>query len=233
LNLALDAQPAEQSNSIPSTEQIVRRLETARAQNRSRFRPYEVVRIYKLFGKDLSKNKSEVIARVAFFPPATQTYRIDKAAGMALGEKIVRKILQSENQLLADRGAYDISIHNYTFRFLRQEDLNGRRCQVLEITPLRKDTNLLRGSIWIDAETYLPHRVEGEPAQEPSWWVRDIHVVLDFRDVGGMWLQTGFSSTANVRLLGRYTLSSQDAQYDFGQRVEIEADLIKRSRPDE
>jgi len=230
--LALDAQPAEQSNSIPPTDQIVRRLDTARTQNRSRFRPYEVVRSYKLFGKDLSKSKSEVIARVAFFPPATQSYRIDKAAGMALGEKIVRKILQNENQLLADRSASDISTRNYTFRFLRQDVLNGRRCHVLEITPLRRDTNLLKGSIWIDAETYLPHRVEGEPAQEPSWWVHDIHVVIDFRDVGGMWLQTGFSSTANVRLLGRYTLTSQDLRYNPGddEKVEIEADLIDQSR---
>jgi hypothetical protein len=85
----------------------------------------------------------------------------------------------------------------------------------------------LRGVIWVDAQTYLLHRVEGQPAKDPSWWVRDIHVVLDFQDVRGMWLQNALSSTANVRLLGRHTLTARDVEYKIG---ELDADLRPESR---
>jgi hypothetical protein len=221
---------SKELNRIPNTELIVSRLESARANSRTRLKPYEVVRSYKLFAKEPSRSKSEVVAYIAFFPPAVQTYRIQKTQGLGLGETIVRKILQSEDQLLANRSASDISTENYTFRFLREDDLNGRRCYVLEIRPLRKDVNLLRGSIWVDANTYLLHRVEGEPARDPSWWVHDIHVIFDFREVEGMWLQTGLSSSANVRLLGRHTLVARDLEYKTGG---LAADLITESRQHE
>jgi hypothetical protein len=40
-----------------------------------------------------------------------------------------------------------------------------------------------------------------------------IPVAIRFRDVNGMWLQTDLVSTANVRLLGQYTMVSRDMAY--------------------
>jgi len=44
--------------------------------------------------------------------------------------------------------------------------------------------------------------------------VRDIHIALVFGEVEGMWLQTGFRSTAKVRLLGEHTVVSRDLEVD-------------------
>jgi hypothetical protein len=74
---------------------------------------------------------------------------------------------------------------------------------------------LVRGNIWIDAKTYLPLRMEGEPAKNPSWLVRDVHIALLYSDVGGMWLQTSLEATATVRILGTYRLISRDMQYQI------------------
>jgi len=172
-------------------------------------------------------NKSEVLAAIEFIPPNIYNFRIHKTEGSGFGEKIVRRILQSENHLLTNPKGSDISPLNYRFRFVREEKLKGSPCYVLEINPLRKDTNLLTGLIWVDANTYLLHRIEGEPAKDPSWWVHDIHVVLDFENIDGMWLQNALSSTANVRLLGRHTLTARDAEYKLG---ELEADVRSKSR---
>jgi hypothetical protein len=206
-------QPAIQS---PTTESVVARMIEARTESRNRLRPYQVLRNYKLFGKDRQKTKSEVAADITFVPPDVQQYIIHKIDGLGLGEVIVRKILESENELLTNRSASDISKANYDFRLIREDTLNSQPCYVLEIRLLRKHTNLLRGVIWVDASTYLPHRIEGEPAKPPSWWVHDIHVTLDFQDVHGMWLQTALLSTANVRLLGPHTIVSRDMEYRMG-----------------
>ena len=216
LNLmaAVWAQPATKpATESPSTESVVARMVEARNQNRSRFRPYQVIRNYKLFGKEQQKTKSEVAAEINFVPPDVQQYTLHKIDGLSLGEVVVRKILDSENELLTDRNASDISNVNYDFRLLREDTLNSRPCYVLEMRPLRRDKNLLRGFVWVDASTYLPLRIAGEPAKAPSWWVHDIHVTLDFQDVHGMWLQTGLVSTANVRMLGQHTIVSRDVEY--------------------
>ena len=141
-------------------------------------------------------------ANVSFFPPATKKYTIQKAIGVSFGETLVRRMLKSEVEIAKDYASTDFSPENYDFRFILEEITGGQRRYVLELLPKRKDKNLLQGKIWVDAGTYLPQRIEGEPVKTPSWWLRRLHIELGFGEVGGMWLQTALEATATVRILG-------------------------------
>ncbi len=176
-----------------------------------------MTRHYRLFGKEKHTTKSEVIADVTFVPPDVKEYAIQRAKGTGVGEKIVRQMLDQETKVVKNYGSTDISPANYDFRFLNEEELNGRRCYVLELLPRRKDKNLLRGKTWVDAATYLLHRTEGEPAKAVSWWLRDVRISLVYGEVGDMWLQTASESSANVRLLGQHTMLSRDLDYKFSK----------------
>jgi hypothetical protein len=112
-----------------------------------------------------------------------------------------------------------LSADNYDFRFVREADVSGQHCYVLELLPRRKEPHLLRGEVWVDADTYLPRRFEGEFAKSPSWWVRDVSVTFTYGDVGGMWLQTVTEAAANVRILGRSTMVSRDVKYKITELV--------------
>jgi hypothetical protein len=189
----------------------------ARVENRTRLRPYSVVRDYKLFGKERQTAKAEVLADVTFVPPDVKHYAIRQASGMGLGEKIVRQMLDHETDIVKDYDSTDLTPYNYDFRWVREDQLNGQRCYVLEILPKRKGKTLLRGQIWIDAATYQLRRTEGEPGKAPSWWLRDARIVLVYGDVGGMWLQTASESTANVRFVGPHTMVTRDVEYKFSE----------------
>lgn len=208
---------AQAVSPAPHLETIVVRMAQARAENRARLRAYTVTRDYKLFDKERQDPKSQVTADVAFVPPNLIRYAIEQTSGTGWGEKIVRRILANEAKIAKEYAATEISAANYDFRFLREEEVEGRRCYTLELLPKRKDKHLLRGNIWVDADTYLLRRVEGEPAKSPSWWVREVRLVLLFGDVEGMWLQTASEATANVRIAGQYTLVSRDVKYKVGE----------------
>ena len=210
---------AQTGSSVPTVETIIARMAQARAENRARFRPYIVTRDYQLFGKDGSEAKAEVIADVAFVPPDSKKYAIQKTSGSGLGQMIVSRILASEAEITKDYASTDLSPENYDFRFNREEYVSGQRCYVLELLPRRKDKHLLRGNVWVDAKTYLLRRFEGQPARNPSWWVRDVRVALAYGDVGGMWLQTASKSTAKARILGQYTVVSRDVKYKITELV--------------
>jgi len=189
----------------------------ARESNRTRLRPYSVTRDYKLFGREKQDTKAEIIADLSFVPPDVKHYAIRQASGMGLGEKIVRQMLDHETDIVKDYGSTDLTAANYDFRFVREEELSGRRCYVLEMIPKRKGKTLLHGQIWIDAMTYQLHRTEGEPGKAPSWWLRDSRIVLTYGDVGGMWLQTASESSANVRFVGPHTMVAHDLEYKFSE----------------
>ena len=78
---------------------------------------------------------------------------------------------------------------------------------VLGIVPKRKDKSLLRGHIWVDASTFRIRRIEGVPAKSPSFWLKNIHITLQFAQLGGMWVPVTFDAVATVRILGQYTLA--------------------------
>jgi hypothetical protein len=201
----------------------------ARSENRARLRPYSVTRDYRLFGKEKQMARSEVIARVTFDPPGIKQFVIQQASGTGMGERIVRQMLEHETEIGRNNASTDLSPANYGFRYLREEELAGRRCYVLGIVPRRSDKSLLRGQIWVDAVTYLLHRTEGEPARSPSWWLKDARLALVYSDVGGMWLQTSSESSAEVRFLGRHTMLSRDVEYSMSTMA-ASADPVPRGR---
>ena len=68
----------------------------------------------------------------------------------------------------------------------------------------------------MDAENYRIHRVVGEPAKSPSWWIKKLEITVAFGNVQGMWLQTMSHAEADVRLFGHNILSAQDVSYQTG-----------------
>jgi hypothetical protein len=206
-----------QTESAVPTENIIARMARAQEENHARFRPYIVTRDYKLYGEETIAPTSQIIAELTFVPPYLKSYVIRHINGTRMGERIVRRMLEGQIAFAKDSGSTDISQENYDFRFVREEDMNGHHCYVLELLPRRKDKNLLRGNIWVDAKTYLLHRVEGEPVKSSSWWLRDVRIVLLFGNVGEMWLQTSSKGTANVRIAGPSTMISQDVSYEIDE----------------
>lgn len=217
---------AQTASTIPPIEAIIAGMALARAENQARFRSYIVTRDYELFGKEREKTKSHVIADISFVPPATKNYTIQKAIGTSFGETIVRRMLMSEVEIARDYASTDFSPDNYDFRFMIEENVGGQHCYLLELLPKRKDKNLLQGKIWVDAGTYLPQRIEGEPVKTPSWWLRRLHIELVYGEVSGMWLQTALEATATVRILGPHTMVSRDVKYQMSDLVA--ADHLQR-----
>jgi hypothetical protein len=200
-------------------ETIISRMTQAREENRASFRAYVVTRDYNFFGKERDKSKSQVIADISFVPPDSKNYTIQQTKGSGLGEKVVRRMLESEMDIAKNHGATDISTDNYDFRFDKTEEMNGETCYLLELLPKRIDKNLLKARIWVDANTFVIRRMEGEPAKSLSWWLRNVRITFLFGEVGGMWLQTASESTVTVRILGRYTMVANSIKYKMGEVV--------------
>jgi outer membrane lipoprotein-sorting protein len=218
--MAVTCVSAQTQNRIPTSEEIVAQMARAQDENRAHFRPYKLTRDYKLFrGDNHNQPRSRLVAEISVAPPDSKKYTIENPNGSPLDERIVRKMLDGEVAFAKNSGSSDLTGENYDFRLIREDEISGQRCYVLDLVPKRKSKNLLRGSIWVDAHSYLPLRVEGEPAQNPSWWVADARIVLLYGYVGPMWLQTFSESTANVRIIGRSTMTWQDVRYQMDELV--------------
>jgi hypothetical protein len=194
----------------PPLEALVERVR--QAQVASRTPPnYELVREYQISGMGRNSVQSHVTAALEF-SPGRNSYTIQKHDGSARGTDVVRRILDHEvdasrlKSKTSDGPA--LSPANYDFRYQGEVVLEGKQCYLLGLLPKRKEKELIEGQAWIDESTFEVRRIEGDLAKSPSIWIRRVHVIIAFDDVDGNWLQTNLNATADVRLFGPQTLTS-------------------------
>lgn len=201
---------AQTANSL-SLADIVSRMHAAEGAEQNR-PSYTLLRQYRLSGADPNAATSEVLAEVDYVPPSRKEFSIRKAEGNERGAKIVRRVLEHEATMAKGSVNADFCPDNYDFALLGQETLNGRPMYVLELKPKHPLVELLRGKAWVDRETFLVVRAEGEPAKNPSWWIKDLKVTIDYGRADGVWLPLATRATAELRLVGTHTLTSKDLE---------------------
>jgi len=211
--------PTASSQNMPLAS-IIDAAEQAQAKSHPQI-SYRVLREYWLFSGNDSKATSDVVAEVNFRPPASRDYRIDKTSGSERGQQIVRRVLdhEVENRSKVDRIRTAMTRNNYAFTYLGEADLNGQTFYRLGLKPKRKDKGLIAGGVLIDEHTFLVRQIEGEVAQAPSWWLKTVHLKIEFADFNGTWLQTNMEAVADVRLVGVHTLTSRILDYQGAAEV--------------
>jgi hypothetical protein len=205
------AQGRAASGGMPDLSTIIARMMAAQQNNRLQARPLVVKRAYQLLDK-LQDQKAQVVATITYMPPDQKQYRIESSYG-GLGEKILRDVLEKETESPKNPDRKELSTQNYDFRLLGTETVEGGLCYVVGLNPKREDKDLIRGQMWIDWQTYNVRRVAGNPAKNPSWWIRDLYILMTFGEVDGMWLRTFTHAVANVRFKGKYEMVSRDVDY--------------------
>lgn len=196
----------------PDLNLIVERLENVQCRNPAQSEAYEVTREYKIFHGDDKQPTSEITAQINFVPPNVKRYQIERVQGNSRGEKMVRELLDRETESAKQGPDSEISRRNYEFAFLGEENFGAVPEYVLRIIPKRKDKYLLYGQLWVDSSTYHIRRVEGIPAGSSSFWIKNIHITLQYAELGGMWVPTSFHAIATVRFLGPFTLAGHNTR---------------------
>jgi hypothetical protein len=194
----------------PNLNSILDSLERTEERNPALSRPHNVTREYKVFQDDDPNPISDVMTQISFAPPDIKTFRITDAQGSPRGQKIVSAILEQE--VVSAKGGHrgDISRSNYDFVFLREQDFGVVPEYVLHIIPKRKEKGLLLGDIWVDAKTYRIRQIIGVPLKTPSFWIKDLHITVQYAAVNDMWIPVSVDAIATIRFLGMYSLSGHD-----------------------
>jgi hypothetical protein len=201
-----------------TTDQIIARMVRAYADVRAQFRAYETRRDYEVYRGDSSEPKSDIQVNISFLPPREKSFRIERSSG-GMAEHVVRKALEKEVEITKDPTISEISPINYDFELVGRGVANGHDCFILTITPKRETKDLLVGRVFVDANQFLIRRVEGHPSKSPSWWVKELELVITYDSVQGLWLQTRSEANAKVRMAGDYRVISKESDVRTAEEV--------------
>ena len=95
--------------------------------------------------------------------------------------QVIARFLARDSNSPAPVGDTGVTPLNYTFRFDRASGYNGLEAYVYLVKPRHKRTGLLRGELWLDAETAAPLRLWGDVVKSPSILIRSLRFVEDYQ----------------------------------------------------
>jgi hypothetical protein len=205
-----EVQPADSTNQI--VQRMVERNEM-RAQHLqycfSR-RHYHVE--YHGFGRSMDASMD---VEATYNAASGKSFRVIQQSGShVLLDHVLKKLLDTEQD---DSRSHDAALtpQNYRFHLVGDTTENGRRLYLLEVEPRVKKKLLYRGKIWVDAEDYAVVRVEAQPAENPSFWIKSTEIHQFYAKTGEFWLPEQNRSQTKVRLGGTATLTIDYGSYQF------------------
>ncbi len=211
--LAATVAPAQTSESLPATAEVIAKMTQFDAQRRSELTGYTAIRRYIAAG---GKHHAEMLVAVSCASDGSEDFNVlsEEGSGWIRGH-IFRRLLNEETEA-SRRGTRDstrITPENYDFQIIGQGTLDTGPTYVLAIAPRTENKYLIDGKIWVDAKDFSIVRIEGQPARNPSFWVRSVNIVRTYQKVGRFWFAASTDTISHIRILGRSELTIENSNY--------------------
>jgi hypothetical protein len=212
--LAIVSPAVERFEPLP-VEEIVERLVAADNSRFEKLEKYTAERRYVLVNKRFGK-RAEMVARITYRKPGEKTFEILSESGPGLvRSRVLKRMMEAEADAsrTSNRTAARFLPANYFFKLLGMETVEGRPCYVLRLDPRTDNKYLVRGKAWVDASEFAVVRVEGTPATNPSFWIKNTRVVQQNGKVDSFWLPLANRSTTDARIFGKTDVSIDYYEY--------------------
>lgn len=188
-------------------EQVLQCMEDRMAGQQAALQSAHQLRQYHAQNTRLKKQAS-LLVRFDYVAPDKKTFQVIERNGSAsVQRRVFDAMLKAESDTgpAAMRRTVEINRLNYSFRFVELDTSTG--AFLFEAEPRSASRYLFRGKVWIDRDDCAVRRIEGEPAQRPSFWVRKTHFVHQYGKFGRFWFPLSNHTEVELRLLGKSEFS--------------------------
>ena len=217
----LQARDMSPGDAVPkaslSVEEIVKNLEEKSRERASALHEFQGTRIYRMSYRGFPGDRdAEMVVRVSYRPPNTKEFTVlSKSGNKFLLEHVFKQLLQGEQEAASEENRKRIALDttNYDFRLLGLEASPTGPQYLLSVDPKSSNKFLYRGRIWVDAHDFALTRIEGEPARNPSFWIKKTEIKQHYQRVDNFWLPAENHSESWIRIGGRAILSIEYKDY--------------------
>jgi hypothetical protein len=207
----------QQSAGQLKSEQVVENLVRMNLQRAQALQAYESTRIYRLEYKGFPGGRSaEMVVNMKYRAPGTKEFEIVSQSGSKiLIDRVFKKLMEGEKDAIDGENQKRIAMNqeNYEFALLAYDPGPRGGFYVLSVKPRTKNKYLFQGKIWVDDQQFAIARMEGEPAKNPSFWIKGTLIETRYINVNDFWLPAHNHSFTSVRLGGHADFSIEYKDY--------------------
>jgi hypothetical protein len=196
--------------------QILASMEHHNQMQREGLRHYQALRQYDVVYQGITTIEAKMSVEFDYDAASGKSFRIVSQSGSKiLGEKILKRAMDSEIEASKDNGASALTPANYRFQLQGSESLNGRPAYILSVEPLTGSKFLYRGKVWVDATDFGVAKIEASPAKNPSFLISRTLIRWTYAKLGDFWLPQQSRSESKVRIGGTAVLTIDYGTYQI------------------
>ena len=217
---------AAQNAALP-LDQVVKNLEERNALRTAALQQFEGKRIYRMQYRGFPGSRdAEMVVSFKFRAPNSKEFKVISESGSKLIiDRVFKRLLEGEQEAASgdNRRQTALTRENYDFELAGYENSPEGPRYILNLLPKTKNKFLYRGKIWVDAKDFAVVRIEGEPAKNPSIWIKKTEIAHRYVKVDNFWLPAENHTESVIRLGGRATLSIEYQDYKIIRANPIQA----------
>jgi hypothetical protein len=126
----------------------------------------------------------------------------------AIKNHVIEHYLAAEREAQSKQADLAVTPQNYKFKYKGRTRLEDRDVYVFDVTPRQKREGLFKGSLWIDAATYMSVRESGRLVKNPSMlWARNVQFVRSYDIKDGIATPRQMESSGEALGFGKVELT--------------------------
>lgn len=208
----------------PESAAVIRMVDAAVKARIDNIAAYTVTEHYAVYrGKDQAQPTAEMTVKTEYRQETGKSYTILSESGSEFIRKhVLYTLLENEKKinLPGTREGSWFTSANYEMSLKpggiqRQDD---RDCYAVAISPKRKATNTIVGTLWVDARDGSIVHIEGSATQSPSIFTGAAKVMRQYVNVNGFAMATQAHAVSESFLLGQTTVTVDYRDYQIQLR---------------
>ena len=210
------AQDAPPSVTSPLTaHEIATNLEDRDRTRAQALHRFDGTRVYRLTYRGFPHSyAAEMVVNVTYQAPARKEFTVVSQSGSRyVVEHVFKRMLDGEKEAVEEQGCTALNEQNYQFVLVGYETGTQGSRYILSVTPKSNNKFLYRGIVWVDATDFAAVKIEAEPEQNPSFWIRKTHIQHAYKKIDGFWLPAENHSQSFLRIGGRAELTIEYKNY--------------------
>ncbi len=210
----------------PDITTIVRGIDASVKNRLDRLAGYTVIEHYALFRGKEETPATEMVVKTTYRKQTGKSYEIVSETGSSFWRNEVLGALLDNEKSMSQPGNVETALINSTNYEMNldaraQEQLNGRDCLVLDITPRRNSQFLFKGKLWVDAHDYAIVQLKGTASKSAFFLASAADVTRQYDEINGLPMATHAQAISGSSLLGQTVVKIDYTNYQL--------DLVKGS----
>lgn len=174
-------------------------------------------------GKDEVHPAAEMTVHTTYKKGIGKTYKILSESGSGLIQKFGLQPLLENEKAINDPAKVAQSWFtsaNYQMQLMPSvtQVIDGHICVAISISPRRKATNMIEGTLWVDERDHTQVEVEGVASKSPSAFAKTTKMMRHYANMNGYAMATHARAESSSLLFGRTVVTIDYRDYNFELR---------------